>query len=312
MAKQQTKENSAGKFEYQRFLDSVNGARQLQAVNDLFAHEVFTYLQTSDCFAAKEFVPLLAELLNFATQPSATDRQMSQDKERFPNYKGDGTEAAQRIAEQFGDAQSFAITAKPKAEKLAKLTFEQKFDLIHFLLCALNFLSNESSFCLPSIEYLTKKRRELILVASREGEHSVPWIRAIEADMRDVEIENQWKTGNLSFMKKNEATSNPDAAVSIPLAGKLTATQQVLAVNYFLKYLRVKDTDKTVIARFLAVLNGGKNYKDIYDKVRDTTLISKNDHADALFIAGLFEQMKQPEIAKLIENDLDQLKSRNL
>jgi hypothetical protein len=199
MADQKNSDKPNGEFEYQRFLDVVDGATELRAVNDQFARQVFAYLQTSDCFTAKEFVGFLAELINIAAYPSTADRLMSEDKERFPNHKSDGTEAAERIARRFGEMQSFSLPIQPEENKLENLSLVQKFDLIHFALCALNFLSNENLFCLPSIEYLTTKRQELIKAATRNGEHSGAYLRAEKVKKHDIVNESRWKIGDLSL-----------------------------------------------------------------------------------------------------------------
>lgn len=99
--------------------------------------------------------------------------------------------------------------------------------------------------------------------------------------------------------EKNKSKSKDDLG--------LNTTQQVLAVRYFLKYLRITDVDKSVIARLVAVLRKGNNYKEIYDKVRDPLLHINNKGADARLIADLYRAQNQPQIAQLIENDLDEI-----
>ena len=120
-------------------------------------------------------------------------------------------------------------------------------------------------------------------------------------DLCQIEIDEIEKLQELEWRKK--ATEKDKQSDS----GQLTTTQQVLAIRYFLEYICVKDIDKTVIARLIAVLRGGKNQKDIYDKVRDTTLHFINNGDDARLIANLFKKVQQPQIARMIENDLDEL-----
>ncbi|MGI8788225.1 MAG: hypothetical protein ACR2HG_10740 [Pyrinomonadaceae bacterium] len=275
MAKQQTNDKHGGEFEYQRFLDEFAGARELRAagdeenshsiietgggtlelvaIDDRFAREVFAYLETNNRFEKKEFVELLAELIRRAAYPSATDKLMSENKERYPHYKGDGTEAAEGITRLFGEAKPFSLPIQPEENKFGNLSFEQKFDLIHFALCALNLLSKTNSHCAPSIEFLTAKRQELILAATREGEHSAASIRAIEANTRDVETEKQWNTGDLSFSEKIEPNGETNAgneSVEADDKNEFSARQKVLAL-LLLMFGRMEVPDDVKSARVI-------------------------------------------------------------
>ena len=58
---------------------------------------------------------------------------------------------------------------------------------------------------------------------------------------------------------------------------EFTTNRQVLALSFMLKHLGIKDIDKTVQAKFIMFLIG-KNYKKIYDSVREAD--------DIVFIKG--------------------------
>lgn len=294
MAKQKTNDKHDGEFEYQRFLDTVKGAPELCAVNDRFAREVFAYTQNNDYFTAQEFVELLAELINIAAYPSTADRLMSENKERFPNHKGDGTEAAHSIARQFGGAQPSDLAVEPEEKKLAELTFEQKFDLIHFALCALNLLSNENSFCLPSIEYLTKKRGDFVRLATRDGENSADYIRAEKVKKRDIVIENRWKTGDLSL-------------------NEFTIRQKVLSLLLLIfgKMEVPKGVNKTHVIDFIYSITGNDRQKIkelIYSnptKTKDGERSIQLLCADIYFVRDRLSQFRMIEAVESADNEID-------
>jgi len=113
--------------------------------------------------------------------------------------------------------------------------------------------------------------------------------------------------------KRNPTTTRDLQSGEKDSSGKseLTTTQQVLAAHYFLKFIGAKDVNSSVIARLIAVFRGGKNYKEIYDKVRESSdLIFLNKGDDARLIADLYKKLGQPEIARMIENDLDEINPR--
>ena len=106
--------------------------------------------------------------------------------------------------------------------------------------------------------------------------------------------------------KMSPNTSNKEDQESEKEIHGLSSTQQVLAILYFLKFNGVKSIDKTRIARLVAVLRKGKNFKAVYDKVRDEdTLLITNNGDDARMIARLYESVGEPQITKMIENDLE-------
>ena len=82
---------------------------------------------------------------------------------------------------------------------------------------------------------------------------------------------------------------------------EFTTNRQVIALHYMLKYLQVKNVDKTVQAQFIEFLTG-KNYKKIYDSVREVDdLIFLKGGDDARYIKDWFERLSLTEIVR----DLD-------
>lgn len=123
------------------------------------------------------------------------------------------------------------------------------------------------------LEFLLNLKSEFDLLdetAQKKINESADFSRRYAAEIERIEkLFMLEKSGN---KEHDEKTKNLE----------LTAMQQVLAIRYFLKFIRV-ESDKTLIARFLAVLNGGKNYDDIYKKVRDLNLHFINGGDDARF-----------------------------
>jgi hypothetical protein len=95
----------------------------------------------------------------------------------------------------------------------------------------------------------------------------------------------------------NEATqiANPD----------FTTARQVLAVHYLLEFCQVRGVDQTHKAKFAEFLTG-KNYKNIYDLVRNplTTKTGSFRRNDLKFIRPFFEDLGLVGIVKMIDNEL--------
>ncbi|HMX25828.1 MAG TPA: hypothetical protein PLD20_24495 [Blastocatellia bacterium] len=85
-----------------------------------------------------------------------------------------------------------------------------------------------------------------------------------------------------------------------------TTARQVLAVHYLLKAagMRADSVDKSNVARLIEFLTG-KNYRNIYDCVRDPFKISDRETAkDLKFIKPYFEKLGMTQITTLIEKEL--------
>ena len=72
-----------------------------------------------------------------------------------------------------------------------------------------------------------------------------------------------------------------------------------------LKYMQVKNTDKTEIARFIQFLTS-KNYDNIYKRVLNPFNVNdKVFREDLRFVRGYFERLGLYELVKMINNELD-------
>lgn len=83
-----------------------------------------------------------------------------------------------------------------------------------------------------------------------------------------------------------------------------TTARQVIAVHYLLKYVNVRNVDKTEIARFIQFLTG-KNLDNIYKKLQNPFKV--NDKAlneDLRFVRNYFERLNLTEIVKMINNEI--------
>jgi len=91
-----------------------------------------------------------------------------------------------------------------------------------------------------------------------------------------------------------------------PTNKEFTTARQVLAMHYIFEYMKVKNVDNSEKARFIEFLTG-KNYKNIYDAVRDPITSKKGllRKEDLIFIRGYFQKLGLLEIIKMIENEID-------
>ena len=86
---------------------------------------------------------------------------------------------------------------------------------------------------------------------------------------------------------------------------EFTTARQVVAVHFMLKYMQVKNADKTEIARFIQFLTG-KNYDNIYKRVLNPFNVNdKVFREDLRFVRGYFERLGLYELVKMINNELD-------
>lgn len=84
-----------------------------------------------------------------------------------------------------------------------------------------------------------------------------------------------------------------------------TTARQVLAVHYLLRAagMRLDSVDKTSVARLIEFLTG-KNYRNIYDCVRQPLKLSdKEAEKDLKYIKPYFEKLGLTRIAEMIEKE---------
>lgn len=192
---------------------------------------------------------------------------------------------------------------------LPRLSVEQKLDIIHFAICALNYLSQTgepelvsparpnpiSDTPLPEIvskpehlkvvsDNLNRVRDYVILNAVRDKEsddeelnnlefdpNAPDIVRILKAQNQDPKIEKQWLDKSSPVFVKSEAeTEEIDLDENLKIT--LSARQWVILLRYFINHYKdytLRDIDITAFARLLTVMNGGKNQKNFYDNLRN-------------------------------------------
>jgi hypothetical protein len=130
---------------------------------------------------------------------------------------------------------------------------------------------------------------------------------AIKKHIKSFLIDKKWKLFKVddSYIEKQnlELTGNKQTENSINK--EFTTARQVLAIHYLLEYTKVKNIDKTEIARFIEFLTG-KNYDNIYEKVKKPfKLNDKEMKKDLRFIKTYFENMGMKEVVKMIINEIE-------
>ncbi len=84
-----------------------------------------------------------------------------------------------------------------------------------------------------------------------------------------------------------------------------TTSRQVLAIHFLMKYIHVRDTDKSEIARFVQFLTG-KNYDNIYKKVLSPySHNNKTFKQDLRFVREYFEKLNLQELVRMINNEIE-------
>lgn len=138
--------------------------------------------------------------------------------------------------------------------------------------------------------------KELKLEVCKEitGRQKLPIMQFVE---RLENLKSKTLSEAQSETLQDEATNfaNPD----------FTTARQVLAIHYLLEYCQVKGIDQTHKAKFVELLTG-KNYKNIYDLVRNplATKTGSFRRNDLKFIRTYFEDLGLVEIVKMIDNEL--------
>ena len=84
-----------------------------------------------------------------------------------------------------------------------------------------------------------------------------------------------------------------------------TTSRQVLAIHFLMKYIHVRDADKSEIARFVQFLTG-KNYDNIYKKVLSPYSHStKTFKQDLRFVREYFEKLNLQELVRMVNNEME-------
>jgi hypothetical protein len=218
---------------------------------------------------------------------------------------------------------------------LPRLSLEQNLDIIHFTICALNYLSQKDnplehfqnaensrkseSFKIISDEF-TNIRNSVIKNAFREKElfgesefdESLPDIkRVLQAQNQDPKIERQWLDVNSPvFVKSEAATEEIDLDENLKIT--LSARQWVILLRNFINHYKdytLRDIDITAFARLLAVMNGGKNQKNFYDKLRNQRgLVTAKTRDKAQEVANICRDVGFSKIADEIEMAIEKVK----
>ncbi len=224
--------------------------------------------------------------------------------------------------------------------KLPRLSVGQKLDIVHFAICALNYLSQKDepvyTFSNPEISpaVLVSKPEQLKVVSNNlnqvryyiisnainekesdddelnalEFDQNEPTTaRIINAQSQDPKIEKQWLDENSPvFVKSN--TENEEIYLDEKAENFLTKRQWLIAMSFFVDAFKLRSIDKINFSRLLTVMNNGKNYQDFRAKFDARDLITAKTAKDAQKIADLFREFKLPDIADDIENKINKLK----
>ena len=214
-----------------RFVDETLRARDLYNVDEAFARKVFEYLENDPKFAAQDFVILIAHLLEeiIKTCGKVIDKDAYRQLKLayLPDvFKVDQIIVGAKIWETDSMFEFYKEKLKDVAKieyphreidpnslivsftfTLPKLNFLQKFDVLHFLLCALNYMSVKNQALKYAVELFSDFRNELILEATREKEDSEIYRRALFANLYDVATERQWSVANLVLSKMQKVDS---------------------------------------------------------------------------------------------------------
>lgn len=174
--------------------------------------------------------------------------------------------------------------------KLEDMIFEAQHespDIRAWALVALDKMSNEMvGKMLRKMWDEAQEKRELEERAEMRG-------RAAERERIDQTILQEIR--NNALLSVGAGKKNPE----------FTTNRQVIALCYMLKYLQVKNVDKTVQAQFIEFLTG-KNYKKIYDSVREVDdLVYLKNGEDAKYVKEWFEKLGLTEIVKDLGAMLD-------
>lgn len=225
---------------------------------------------------------------------------------------------------------------------LPPLSIEQKLDVIHFTICAVNYLSQkddqlkryqmaESSQKPESLkiisDFLISVRESVIQGVFREKEvweddsefdESLPDIkRILIAQNQDPQIEKQWLDKNspifIQQIENEIKTETAEIEESDSLKYKFNLAHKVHAILYLLKASGV-NTDaqglQSEIARFIHAITN-QNYKNIYDLVRAGGFDSEKTpgkHKEELRkVRDKFLKLRS-NAEKAIQNDLERNK----
>ncbi len=228
---------------------------------------------------------------------------------------------------------------------LPHLSIEQKLDIIHFAICALNYLSQkdepEKTFSNPEIsstvlvskpehlkvvsDNLNRVRDSAILNAVREKESGDDMLNALEFDPnapeiariikaqnQDPKIEKLWLDENSSVFVKSEPETkeiNLDEKLKITL----TSRQWLIALRFFINHYDLRHIDISAFARLLAVMNGGKNLQNFRSGLgNEKGLITAKTRKDAKEVANLCRDVGLIKIADEIERAINRIKPNNL
>ncbi|MGI8757426.1 MAG: hypothetical protein ACR2MB_16530, partial [Acidimicrobiales bacterium] len=222
---------------------------------------------------------------------------------------------------------------------LPRLSVGQKLDIIHFAICALNYLSQKDepvyTFSNPKLsstelvskpeqlkvvsDNLNQVRYFVILNAIRDKESDDDELNALEFDQnepttariikaqsQDPKIEEQWLDENSPVFVKSE-TENEEINLDEKSENFLTKRQWLIAMSFFVDAFKLRSIDKINFSRLLTVMNNGKNYQDFRAKFGARNLITAKTANDAQEIADLFREFNLLEIAEDIENKINKL-----
>lgn len=225
---------------------------------------------------------------------------------------------------------------------LPKLKTEQLLDILHFTICALNYLSQrnepEQFFSNPEIsstilvskpehfkvisDSLLIVRKNVISSAFREKEYpendlefdeSLPDVaRIIRAQKQDPKIEKQWLDENSSVFSSIEDESTV-TNLDEKLENSLTKRQWLIAMRFFINHFNLRHIDAINFARLLTVLNGGKNLQDFRTKLNNEKgLITERTKEDAEQVAKLCRENNLDKVADDIENAISRINTNYL
>lgn len=234
--------------------------------------------------------------------------------------------------------------------RLPRLSVGQKLDIIHFAICALNYLSQTDQpelvaaarpnpigdAPLPEIvskpeqlkvvsDNLNQVRYFVILNAIRDKESDNEELNAVEFDRnepttariikaqsQDPKIEKQWLDENSPVFIKSE-TEIEEINLDENLKITLSARQWLIVLRFFINHYDLRHVDVSAFARLLAVMNGGKNFQNFRrDLGNERGLITAKTREDAKEVANLCRDVGLTKIADEIERAVSRIKPNNL
>lgn len=219
---------------------------------------------------------------------------------------------------------------------LPRLSTEQKLDIIHFAICALNYLSQKDDSAENFLENFIEKHEHLKIISDnlirvrdsvidnalrdKEGygdelefDESLPDIaRILTAQTQDPQIEKQWLEGNPIVSVEPEAKT-VETNLDKKLKSTLSARQWLIAMSFFTDaYKLYSVTEKINFSRLLTILNNGKNLQAFRTKLGARDLITTSTITDAQEVANLFRELNLSQIAEDIEAAINKTKARKL